>query len=323
MRTSCLLNAKKFVRRGLNIVSAQTVVLLYHRIAALDQDPWSLAVKPEYFAEQLEVLRRIGVISLRDAEPSNVRPFARGCSIAITFDDGYADNFTNALPLLEKFEVPATFFVTTGYVGKSMPFWWDELQAIMLGARFSGKVSVQVGGQRVALASGAGKSPLESLRRIHPLVQQLDAAEQRKALDALRVATRSTSSSSPADFAMTEEQLLKMSASPFAEIGAHTVTHPKLSALSARHQSEEIEHSKAFLKALSGKEITSFSYPYGASLHFTKSTERLVIASGFQRACTTEDAVFRGHHGGFGIPRLTVPNVNGEQFSRWLWSYLN
>ena len=304
------------------MVSARTVILLYHRIADLDQDPWGLAVKPEYFAEQLQVLREIGVISLRDVESTNVRPFSRGCSIAITFDDGYADNYTNALPLLERFEVPATFFVTTGYVGKSMPFWWDELQAIMLGAQFPEKVRVQLGEHSLTINPGSGEDAVESLRRVHPLLQQLDAAEQRQALDNLRAATRSTCVNSPAGFAMTEEQVLKMSGSPFAEVGAHTVTHPKLAVLSPSRQFEEIEESKNYLTALSGKKITSFSFPYGAPLHFTESTRRLVIASGFQRACTTEGAVFRGRHGQFGIPRLTVPNVNGEQFSRWLWSYL-
>lgn len=291
---------------------------MYHRIAKLDQDPWGLAVRPEYFAEQLQVLKRIGVISLRDVCPSSVRPFSPGNSVVITFDDGYVDNYTAAFPLLEKFEVPATFFVTTGYLGRPVPFWWDELQSIILCRKALEELRVQLGSQDVALLPGS----IESLRRIHPLVQQMEAQDQRQALDALRAVTRATCTLSSANFPMTEEQALKMSASPFAEIGAHTVTHPKLSALSPTRQLEEIESSRRYLIDLLGKAVTSFSYPYGASVHFTKYTENLVRASGFQRACTTEGAVFRAQHGIFGIPRLAVPDVNGEEFSRWLWSYL-
>lgn len=315
-------NLKKFVRRGLNVISARTVILLYHRVASLDRDPWGLAVQPDYFAEQLEVLRGIGVVRLNEAGPSAVSPLARGCSVAITFDDGYSDNYTQALPLLEKFEIPATFFVTTGYIGKPIPFWWDELQSIMLDAKISGKIRLQVGEKSIPLTPDTEERRIEVLRHIHPLIQHLDVPERQEAIESLRQATGSVQIAPPGSFAMTEEQLCKMGASPFAEIGAHTVTHPKLAALSPKRQFEEIEDSRNHLENLIGKEVTSFSYPYGASIDFTKKTEHLVIASGFQRACTTEAVVFRGRHNGFSIPRLTVPNANGELFSRWLWSYL-
>lgn len=315
-------SARQIVGRGLNLISARTIVLLYHRIANLKQDPWGLAVQPNNFAEQLQVIRETGVTSLKDAQPSVLRPLAPKRSVAVTFDDGYSDNYHYALPLLEKFEVPATLFITTGYIGKSVPFWWDELQSVMLGTKLTERVCVQVSGELITLAPASEECPVDALQRVHPVVQELDAAEREEAIDTLRRAVRFHDAADPGDFAMTEEELQKMAVHSLVEVGAHTLTHPKLSALPPERQFEEIEGSKKHLEALLGTKIDSFSYPFGAARHFTETTERLVVASGFQRACTTESVVFHRRHSAFRIPRLYVPDIDGERFSRWLWSYL-
>jgi peptidoglycan/xylan/chitin deacetylase (PgdA/CDA1 family) len=317
-----LRGAKQIAARGLNLISARTVVLLYHRIADLEQDPWGLAVQPKNFAEQLEVIRETGVTRLSDAEPSALRPIAPKCSVAVTFDDGYSDNYHFALPLLEKFEVPATFFITTGYIGKSVPFWWDELQSVMLGGRLADRVCVQLGRESITLAPAREERPADALQRVHPIVQELDAAERGEAIETLRRAVHFDGVADTSNFAMTEDELRKMAGNSLVEIGAHTQTHPKLSALPPERQFEEIDGSKKYLEEVLGMPITSFSYPFGAAGHFTETTEQIVVAAGFQRACTTEPVIFRQRHSAFCIPRLYVPNIDGERFSRWLWSYL-
>lgn len=314
---------KKLVRRGLNLVSSRTAILLYHRIADVAQDPWSLAVHPQNFAEQLEALRKINVVRLSDAEPCRLRPSRPDSLVAITFDDGYLDNYTEALPLLARFETPATFFIATRPVRKHLPFWWDELQSILFHARRTEQTRLTLGAEEILIPSRFEETAEDTLRRLHPWIQQFDIPERWKALDQLRDVLGTTPAPKTDEYAMTEDQLQQMSTHPLVEIGAHTVTHPKLSALSPERQLEEIQSSRAYLETLIGKEVTSFAYPYGASLHFTSTTEQLVRAAGFQRACTTEPAVFRKQHGNFRIPRLNVPNVDGERFSRWLRSYLD
>lgn len=87
------------------------VVLAYHSIS---ESPWTHAVSSESFREQLDWLSRYAiVVSLADAE----RPHARSRQpyVAISFDDGYADWVTNAMPVLNEFGFPATFFVTTSF----------------------------------------------------------------------------------------------------------------------------------------------------------------------------------------------------------------
>ena len=89
---------------------SRDLILLYHRVARVDSDPWSLCVTPEHFSEHLEVLRKHRPIRLDQVKPSGWRAGGSRASVAITFDDGYADNLYEAKRLLERYDIPATFF---------------------------------------------------------------------------------------------------------------------------------------------------------------------------------------------------------------------
>ena len=125
----------------------QALVLMYHRVAEAKSDIWDITVSPTNFELQLKKLHRSGnVISLAEMAENMQKNRVKKNSIAITFDDGYADNFAIAKPLLEKYNLPATFFITTANIGKKAEFWWDELEnAILfspkLPAVYSGKIN--------------------------------------------------------------------------------------------------------------------------------------------------------------------------------------
>ncbi|MGD9614509.1 MAG: polysaccharide deacetylase family protein [Alphaproteobacteria bacterium] len=114
-------------------VQSHGFVLMYHRIAEPLSDPWDLAVSPNNFRAQLEVVRREGVcLPLPDFA---ARITDRNCLrrlFAITFDDGYRDNLINAAPALEAHDLPATIFVVSGAVGAGCDFWWDALARVFL-----------------------------------------------------------------------------------------------------------------------------------------------------------------------------------------------
>jgi peptidoglycan/xylan/chitin deacetylase (PgdA/CDA1 family) len=96
------------------------LILMYHRVTELPNDPYLLAVTPKHFAQQLGVIRRYGVPmrlgQLVEALQDGKVPKR---AVVVTFDDGYADNLYNAKPLLELYSIPATVFVTTGCIGIS------------------------------------------------------------------------------------------------------------------------------------------------------------------------------------------------------------
>src|SRR3989344_2717645 len=103
-----------------NMVVPTARIILYHRIADVKQDPHILCVSPENFRAQIKFLKEnfkiIPLVKLvQDIRTKKVK----NNSIAITFDDGYADNLYNALPILEEFRVPATIFLTSGYINEN------------------------------------------------------------------------------------------------------------------------------------------------------------------------------------------------------------
>ena len=110
-----------------------SVILMYHRVAPAGIDPWRLLVTPEHFAEHLEVLRRTTTpLPLRRlvAEYASGRLPER--AVAVTFDDGYVDNLTVAMPLLAAADISATVYVATGNTGTAREFWWDALTRALL-----------------------------------------------------------------------------------------------------------------------------------------------------------------------------------------------
>src|SRR4051812_47294780 len=112
----------------------QVLILLYHRIAELHSDPWGLAVTPRRFTEHVEALQQHArAMRLQQLPQGLLKGDLPDRSVVVTFDDGYADNLHNAKPVLERYDVPATVFVTTGYIGQEKhEFWWDELDRLFL-----------------------------------------------------------------------------------------------------------------------------------------------------------------------------------------------
>ena len=127
--------ARKLLRQILPLyrVFHRCIILLYHRVADVTSDPQLLCVSKTHFAEHLEYLRRhYHPMSLQDLKTAISAGKIPRYGVVVTFDDGYADNLWNAKPILERYDVPATVFVTTGYVGQNREFWWDDLERLLL-----------------------------------------------------------------------------------------------------------------------------------------------------------------------------------------------
>jgi peptidoglycan/xylan/chitin deacetylase (PgdA/CDA1 family) len=158
-----------------------SVILCYHRVAEGVDDPFRLSVSPANFAAQLDEIARYG-------EPSTIAELSipsRRPRVVVTFDDGYVDNLTNALPIAEAKAFPITVFVTSGVVGGHSGFWWDRL-ATLLRSRPSGihelGLPTSEGSVRIAVGSPRAGEDLLSVRE-HLL--PLPVAEIHRLLDAV------------------------------------------------------------------------------------------------------------------------------------------
>jgi len=271
---------------------SRTVVLMYHRVASVRPDPWSLCVSPDHFAEHLDVLQKYHRVRLDQLSPSgwSIRP---KLSVAVTFDDGYADNLHEAARLLSRYDTPATFFITTGYVGADHEFWWDELERIV---------------------------PAEKYLPLYEKLQPLAHTDRRQLLNAILMESGAGVSCRPSHRPLTIEELQTLATDELFEIGAHTITHPLLAAQPVEQQYNEISGSKAWLEKVLDRPVTSFSYPYGGTHHYTPTTVQAVRDLGFSRACTTTSRPVRKSDDPCRWGRVQVPDVGGDEFQQMLFA---
>ena len=101
-------------------------VFLYHRVANVKDDPHQLSVSMENFENQIRWLKdNTDIVPLSKLIQKLRNRLANKPTVCLTFDDGYADNYHHALPLLHKYKIPATFYITVGKIGDNRPFYWD------------------------------------------------------------------------------------------------------------------------------------------------------------------------------------------------------
>ncbi len=296
-------------------------ILLYHRVAKMESDPWSLCVTPEHFAEHLEVLRKCCLIKLSQARSSGGifdRAYGR---VAVTFDDGYADNIAQAAPLLERHGIPATLFIVTGYVGATREFWWDELEKIIFESDCLPPTELITPDRNrsFALRLTRESARLPLYLSLYDFLQPLTHEVRLAMMDQLLQASRQTASVRPSHRMMTSDEIRKLAGNGLFEIGAHTTTHPKLSAQPIATQQDEVLGSKTWLEELIGKPVVSFAYPFGGSDHYTRSTVEVVRNSGFTYACTTAARRVEAADDPLELPRINMTDMSGEEFEKLLF----
>jgi peptidoglycan/xylan/chitin deacetylase (PgdA/CDA1 family) len=320
----------------------RVLILLYHRVAKSFSDPWANVVTPSRFAEHLEVLQRhahpIGLKQLSQAllggEPLPDR------SVIVTFDDGYADNLYNAKPLLERYGIPATVFVISGYIGSEREFWWDELERLFLQpGTLPERLTLRVNastyrwelGEAVHYSEKAfrrhwrsGRDVRSSYRSLYEslwkLLRRTAEDERRRVLDELLAWAGAEEAVRPSHRPLSLEEVAALGTGGLIEVGAHTVTHPALRKLSHDSQREEILGSKAGLEEILNRPVTSFSYPYGI---LSEETVGVVREAGFSCACSTRAGVVKLSTERFQLPRVEVQDWNGEEFARQLSSWFS
>jgi peptidoglycan/xylan/chitin deacetylase (PgdA/CDA1 family) len=332
-------------------------ILLFHRVADLPSDPQLLCVTPAQFEEQIKYIsHNYNPVSLRellDIKQKNKIP--KG-TIAITFDDGYADNLRNAQPILQKYDVPATVFVTTGYLDTNLEFWWDDLERIiLLPQKLPDKLTLTIDG-RTLTWEGLGSPRLEKFQNSHngeispesnryeswnvtqgtypepkhklymdlyhllfPLVVQ----DRRSALDMLASWSGALATGRPDYMALSRDEVCSLDQDGLFEIGSHTINHPVMKYQSRDVQKKEIFESKQVLEQILHHEVTSFSYPFGTKADFSRETENLVKHAGYRNACVNFPGPVTRRTDRYRLPRYIVQNMAKEKFVETLSDWLN
>jgi peptidoglycan/xylan/chitin deacetylase (PgdA/CDA1 family) len=209
-----------------------------------------------YLARRFRILPLAELVaSLREGRPIPPR------AMAITFDDGYRDNLTEAAPIMHALGIPATLFFATGPQEREEPFWWDTLELVGRSPEFRAAV------KRASLG--------EFRRLVAQSLAELTPAAARGAIEQLYMNW---------DELRTWQRL-------GMDVGAHTATHPILAKLSPAEMAEEILPSRARLERELDRPITLFAYPNGKAADYSDHTRHLLAENGFTAACTTIEAM--------------------------------
>lgn len=276
-------------------------VVIFHRVLP-QPDP---LFPGEMHATQFEALcgqlaRCFHVLTLRDAMTAMDQGRLPRRALVITFDDGYADNATIALPILRRHGLPATFFVATGFLdGGRM---WND--TVIEAFRRTTRPSV------VLPDLGLGELPLQTpadrraaIDRVLPVVKYMNLADRERALASLQAVLGHPAL--PDDLMMTSDQVRQLHQAGM-EIGGHTVRHPILRAISDDEASREIQEGRDHLQALLGAPVESFAYPNGGpDRDFDLRHVSLVRSLGFRQAVSTAAGVVRKGADAHQLPRFS------------------
>ena len=288
-------------------------ILMYHRIGKPEFGERSLYVSEENFERQVEyLLRRRRVLSFEDAVELLARgDLPRGGSVALTFDDGYRDNYEKAFPILKKHGCPATIFIATEPLETGQALWPARLY-MWCGATKVLELRLRV--------EGAEKNPplliLRTVRqrrrafyKIKSLLIRRDPLARDKLMREIAADLGFNADDDPFNKTsmLTWDHLREMSAAGIG-IGGHTMTHPSLPALSPEERAREITESKKLIERKLNRPVTLFAYPFGGREDFNPELEARVKSSGYRAACSALRGVNRPGANRFALRRIYVRN---------------
>jgi peptidoglycan/xylan/chitin deacetylase (PgdA/CDA1 family) len=308
------------IQRALTSLN-EPMILMYHRIASIHKDPWGNAVTPGNFRQQIAALSELRhVVPLKTLVSEARRGSGKGM-VAITFDDGYLDNLTEAYPILEEFKCPATMFITAGIVEGIRSFWWDGLTSIIYDPlEIPGYLNLDIEGRVFTWEKQTSRmwiNPASWRRSLYNelwrFLRDLHGELRENAMDELAKWAGLESTCYRSSLLMTKEQVKQVSRSGLVDIGAHTMTHPSLPSLTEEEQFAEISRSRHVCEEVIGRPVETFAYPYG---NFSKITIEAVRRAGLRVACSTEPGVVKPGCDPLIVPREYVGNYSGEAF-RW------
>jgi len=292
----------------------ESIILCYHHIVeAIPADPLDILnrfrvyVEARRFRQQMEILaRRYSIVPLDQFLTRLAAGTPRGGLAAVTLDDGYADNYWFAFPILERLGVPATIFLATGYIEHQVPFWWDRLSGFFC-AKAGGTLSASA-----SLGSVELRTP-DHLRRAHFALRErlcaLDGAARNRLLDTLG-AESGPSGSRP----LTWREVSTMSRRGVG-FGAHSEWHSSLIALPPPQLREDITASRDRIAVHLGGEPTAFAYPHG---DVDARVRNEVAAAGFLGSVTIRPEMCTATCDRYLLPRVSVGNHNRTNFARLL-----
>jgi peptidoglycan/xylan/chitin deacetylase (PgdA/CDA1 family) len=283
-------------------VSRNLQILIYHRINDA-QDPFFPGTPVDAFKKQMAYLAaNCAVLSLEDAVNRLKNRDLPDNAVVITFDDGYKDNFLNALPILKKLSIPASVFLATDAIGSDRVLWHDKVFAAFRETHVA--VLEGVGHDSKVYSLTTLEDKLFAQREVLKFLWSLADCERLFWIDRLVERLRVINMKAAPDLMLNWDEIRIMQQSGIV-FGSHTKTHPILSKVSTDRVRTEILQSKNVIEKNLGVPVTTFAYPVGRKQDFSESVKDLLKEAGYTCALTTMLGANEDDHDLFELKRAT------------------
>ncbi len=254
-------------------------VLMYHRVIDSNYNFWKLNISPLMFEKHIKYIsENYTVLRLEEEWDSLVQEDKK--YVVVTFDDGYVDNYRYALPILEKYHIPATVFVGTDLIDTNEMYWWDELEKILIVDKYIGEFVFHDVLYKVADLKDREKACMA----IRNHIKNMGPAERKSSMSALRSVLGQEQSYNSELRCVNTSELREMAASPYITIGGHTKSHLSMGSF---HSNEllrsEIKESLNILEKKTGKRVEVFAYPFGGKEDRCDAADRIIAECGIRK----------------------------------------
>lgn len=252
-------------------------ILLYHGVLPDDfqtgiSNSSGKHIKRQQFREQMEWLSKnhsiISMNELRQAYLGNGN--IPEDAVAINFDDGFLNNYQVAWPILEEFQVAATIYLATGFIGTHQMIWSDRLEAALINTA-QPTITSEKDGEHTQWRLGSASDRLAALAGIKSFCKTISNEEKDKVVVSVEEQARLKPDDNDLLYGfMNWDHIRQMDASPLIEFGGHTVDHVSLGLVSIDEMQRQIDLSLNTISEELGKECRHFSYPEGQAHDFNQ-----------------------------------------------------
>ncbi len=272
------------------------MVYMLHRVDSFDKSKLfpneNMKVTTDFLEEVILSLKETHeFISLDDLKAilDGTRRRLKKPFVVITLDDGYKDNFLNAFPIFQKYDIPFTVYIATSFPEKNALMWWYILEDIIL----KNDRVVLNSGEVFDCATPAQK--VEVFMILRKKILDLPYTGFNQSFIQMFGNYNFDNDSFVREMSLDWDQIVEMSKSPLCTIGAHTVTHCRLSVLTPQEMQAEIKESKRLIENYTGIYVKHFSYPFGTDNEVDEIVIDMLSQSEFTTATIAGGGEIRKH----------------------------
>lgn len=312
-----------------NINYPSFIVLMYHRVSenkASDLiSDMEIGISESLFEKQVKYLKQnFNVVTMNEIVSTLVQgKRIKPKTVAITFDDGYLDNYKNAFPILKKNSVPATIYLATGLISRNTMFWWDQI--IELVKRSSLKTInldlPDIGFHHFKQRVVAKKEKQYLINLLVKKIKESERTNPEIIIEKISHILNVDKNLIQKPKMMTWEQIIEMSNWGIS-FGGHTDNHLDLGKVDLQTAREEICKSIIKIEQQINKKVDGFAYPFGMPNNYSEEIIDILRSIGISHACVAYHYNFFLKNSIYEIPRYSPTNSTIYIFARDLLKYL-